>query len=400
MGKFINQYIAISNPEQTKWEETPDGFLRCKTRVLAERVMPYACTELSDLPEGLSFDSGIVQMLVAREDMNDSDSLRSLEGVPVVDWDHTWLTPEVLQQVKSKGSVAGAAYQDGPYLICDLLVTDLQTIQDIKDRKIGEVSAAYTADTVFESGVFDGIPYDAKQTQLRFNHIAVIPEGHGRAGQDVRIMNNKSKQNQNEGDQIMSVVKVQLKNTGKFINTDEEGAQAVAEESDKSGKSVEALMKELADKNVEFEALQAEVETLKGGLSTYKEEMEKLLAEETIEAVAEGMIEEQGEAQSIIENALDADTDEEKKSKETIVNSIKKLHGTKLHTAVLSAIGMKVENMTPEAMKGVFKAHHQICNSLKGRAKKVVGSEMIKNSRNVSAPKERTMEQKLGFPTV
>ena len=44
--KIIN--VQIQNP---KWEKTEDGFLRCKARVLAERIMEYGRDEIGEVPE-------------------------------------------------------------------------------------------------------------------------------------------------------------------------------------------------------------------------------------------------------------------------------------------------------------------------------------------------------------
>ena len=179
--------IAFANKAASpRWEKTPDGFLRCHIRVLAERVMDYDRSEIVDPPPG----SGPIRMLVRKADMAEPESIRSLEGAIVVAGDHTWLTPELVRQ-HGVGNVAGTPRLDGDYLICDLLVTDPETIRAIEAGELPEISAAYTAETLFEPGVFDSASYDALQTRLRFNHIALIRAGYGRAGRDVKILNVK-----------------------------------------------------------------------------------------------------------------------------------------------------------------------------------------------------------------
>ena len=183
--------IAFANKaERPRWEKTPDGFLRCRARVLAERIMPYDRFELEDPPPG----QGLFNMLVTRDEMASPAALRSLEGIPIVAGDHTWLTPELVK-AHAVGSVAGTPKLDGDYLTCDLLVTDPETIRAIEADELPEISAAYLAETIFEPGVFNNAVYDALQTQLRFNHIALIAEGRGRAGRDVRILNVKGGNN-------------------------------------------------------------------------------------------------------------------------------------------------------------------------------------------------------------
>lgn len=407
--KHTNSFHTISQ-EKPKWEETPDGFLRCRARVLAERVMPYARQELAEVPDDLQ--TPIVQMLVDKTTMGTADSIRSLEGMAIVAGDHAWLDPEVIKTYQV-GQVAGTPVLEGPYLVCDLMVTDPTTIQDIKDGKLVEISAAYLADTVFEQGDFDGVHYDAKQVQLRYNHIAILPPGHGRAGTDVRIINKKRKGADTMADE-KKVVRVRLGNTGRFVNTDKEGAAAIAEEekategaSDESGKKLEQLMKEAEEAKASADAANAELEELKGELSVYKEKLDELLSTEAIEHAAMGMVAEQAEAEEIIENACQKTENEKdedfEKRKEEVSNSIKGVHGSALHSKVLTACGVKCENMSPEALRGAFKAQAQIANSQKGR-RSVSGSRLMNNM--APGPKDvvvnqstvRTANERLGFP--
>lgn len=143
-----------------------------------------------------------------------------------------------------------------------------------------------------------------------------------------------------------------------------------------------------------MEALQAEIEELKGELSVYKEKLDELLKEENIEHAAEGMMEETGEAEDIVENAIPDDDEKKQEFK----NSLRKIHGTKLHNAVLTAIGVKTEGMSPEAMKGAFKAQHQITNTI-GKKKTVAGAAMIQNAAQDtgSGMVQRSGHERLGF---
>ena len=393
---FRNSFTQAVPGAAPRWERTPDGFLRCRARVLAERVMPYARHELSCVPDGVAADP--INMLVTRDSMGAAESLRSLEGVPITIGDHKWLTPELVREF-GKGAVAGTPALDGPYLVADLLVTDPEAIAAIESLQCPEISAAYTAETVFEPGEWDGQPYDAKQTQLRYNHIAVIPAGHGRAGSDVRILNRK------KGEQPM--VKLKLAN-GKYVNVDEEAAKEIEASEGASAKSLEETMGALEEKNGELSAVQGEVEELKGELSVYKEKLDELLDTEAIEHAAAEMVEEQGEAGEILENAAilnEKGEEEDEEKKKEFMNSTRKLYGTKLHQHVLNAIGVKTEGMSPEALRGAFKAQHQIANALKARGKapggkKVAGAKLFNAAQPAGAaqPTARTPRQRLGLP--
>lgn len=401
MSSFTNAYTSASfKPSQ--YEKTEDGFLRVRARVLAERVMDYAAKELVALPEELK-GQNVIPMLVNRESMGSGDAFRTLEGAQVVAPEHVWVEPS--NSAVSKGNTAGAACLDGPYLCIDMVITDPETIRMIEAGEIGEISAGYHAESVFENGDFDGIPYSARQTQLRFNHIAVIPYGEGRAGSDVRIINHKK----SEGGKIMpEFVRVKLRN-GKYVNTDEEGAKAIEEDSSatdselgESSKSIETSMKQLEDKNGELADVQSEVEELKGELSVYKEKLEELLSDEAVEAAANEMVAEQGEAEEILENSLIKDGEGNElpqDEKEKVKNSCKGLRGDRLYRHVLGAVGVKVENMSAEGCKGAFKAHSQIIKN--GAFKKVSGVRLMGGMKPAETPagsqKVRNSREKLGL---
>lgn len=336
------------------------------------------------MPDGYS--KPVVNMFVSAEEM--TNAIQSAEGAPLVIGEHAWCTPEVIKEYQI-GQVAGTPKVEDGYMVCDLLITDPQAIEDIESKKFSEISAAYLADAVFE----DGEGFDAKQTNLHFNHIAIIPAGHGRAGQDVRILN-KQKGAQQMADE-KKLVRVQLANTGKYVNVDEETADAISENDtaaeESKAKSLEDTMGTLESKNDEMAALQAEIEELKGELSVYKEKLEQLLSEETIEHAAAELVEEASEAGDIVENAV---CDEKK---EEVMNSIKGLYGTKLQTAVLTAIGVKCENMSNDAIRGAFKAQHQIVKAgVYKNTKKVAGQEMVQNSTS-GQTFTRSALQRLGF---
>lgn len=219
---ITNQFTPLA-PESPKWEITEDGFMRCKARVLMESIMPYGRNELEGLPEG--FSNSTVNMYVPLNEIANSDALRSLEGIPIVAGDHTWLTPENIADYQM-GQVAGAPYIENGAVICNLLVTNREAIEAIKNGKIGEISGAYRAETDFTNGLWNEKTYDCIQKGFNWNHVAVIPKGHGRGGSEVRILNQKTKQEDNK----KMTVRIKLKNTGKYVNVDEEAAPAIEAE--------------------------------------------------------------------------------------------------------------------------------------------------------------------------
>ena len=432
MPTFLNQHYAPAVAHT--WEKTAAGFIRCRARVLKEGVMNYGREELSELPDG--FDAPVVRVLVTRESMGTGESLRSLETAQATAWDHRWITPENAATA-SVGSVVGTPRIDGPYLECDMVITDPQAIADIEAGKLPEISSAYEAGIVFEQGEFDGQPYDAKQVGLTFNHNAIIPQGAGRAGTDVRILNKDQGRYEitgmEDGEEFkayastpetakmvatgknvqqarifdtwehkfinckevvmadeMKLVRVKLRNTGKYINVKEEDAPAVEEDQAKgeevsvgSGKKLEELMAQVEDLNGQIAELTAQAEEGKGELSVYKEKLDELLSDEAAEQKAEGMNEERAEADDIIENVT-ADFPPEKKEevKNALAPGGKRLYGEKMKRAVLNVSGVKCENMSPAEVNGAFRAQHAMIRN--GFGKKVVaGAQVFRNTVDV-----------------
>jgi len=400
--KILNKYTWV-DPERPTWERTDAGFLRCKARILAERVMPYYRSEFTEeIPVS---DIDPILMLCPGDEMASVESLHTLEGAPVIAGeDHTWLSTENVGEHQI-GQVAGQPWIEDGYVCCWLLITNPTAIKQLENKQIGEISAAYTAISVFEPGETANGPHHARQTQLKYNHVLLTGVGNGRAGEDVKILNKK------QGEQKMgevTLVKVRLRNTGQFVNVDEESANKIEADQNEqegkeatSGKDLTAAMSELEGKNQDAAALQAEIDELKGELQTYKDKLDELLSDEAVEAAAEGMNQETGEGEEILENAFPEDLKDEKK-KEEVKNTARKLHGVKKHEFVLNAIGVKTDGMSAPEMKGAFKAQYQIVNATKG--KKTVAGAMLNTGGKTPETKigtdgGRTALQRLGYKT-
>lgn len=62
----------------------------------------------------------------------------------------------------------------------DATVTRKAVVRKILDQRMDQVSMGYRTIIVEESGEYMGVPYDRRQTQIRYNHCAVaIPAGRG-----------------------------------------------------------------------------------------------------------------------------------------------------------------------------------------------------------------------------
>ena len=118
-------------------------------------------------------------------------SLETIDSFKLLPWtdEHAMLGSETegLTPAEKKGihGVIGEnVYFDGTYLRANLKVFSEKLAEKIKKGK-KELSIGYRCAYEITSGIFDGIPYDAIQRQIRGNHVALVEEG--RSGPDVAV---------------------------------------------------------------------------------------------------------------------------------------------------------------------------------------------------------------------
>lgn len=179
------------------WRVDSDGMLRVTAHVVKEGVFAYSASETGCVA-GLAGVDPVLQGVLRTAFT--AEALASLEGKPVTvplrepgqDW-HQWRdTGNTLADGLTVGAMAGKprVTEDGA-LACDMLIFDLDAIRQIQRGELVEVSAGYDGVLVPEQGELNGQPYHALQTNLRFNHVLLLPQGMGRCGRDVRIINSQ-----------------------------------------------------------------------------------------------------------------------------------------------------------------------------------------------------------------
>ncbi len=117
-------------------------------------------------------------------------SLDSLRGAPVTDLHPGGaVTPESYQGVV-RGHVGDDARKDddGKHVAASLYVADAALIRGIEAGQRSDVSAGYDVELDHTPGMTpDGEHYDAIQTTIKYNHVAIGPPGWGRAGTTVGL---------------------------------------------------------------------------------------------------------------------------------------------------------------------------------------------------------------------
>ncbi len=159
------------SPHITK---TPEGFLICHDVPLARLgPMQYRAVELG-LPGN---PEQIVTVNRYAEDVFAPAAIASFEGKDVT----AGHPPENLTAdtwaAYARGHVENVRRQED-FLVGDLIIKDSQLANEVQSGAVREVSAGYTAEFLPDGDCL-------KQTNIRGNHVAVVPRG--RAGHDVAI---------------------------------------------------------------------------------------------------------------------------------------------------------------------------------------------------------------------
>ncbi len=161
-----------------KLERTPVGGVRVPARVTRSGVLEYRRQDGTTSREWRP-----------PEEVFAADSLASLAdaavtvGHPVAGR----VTPESFR-ADAVGYVREAGRADGRFVATMLAVQEAGAISRIDAGELVELSCGYRCTVERKTGVTpDGERYDAIQRGIRYNHVALLPKGGGRAGREVAL---------------------------------------------------------------------------------------------------------------------------------------------------------------------------------------------------------------------
>lgn len=155
------------------------GFLEANVRTARTGIQTYLGSEVGRP------DLKTVNVYRDEAEVFSKASLQSFSKIPVT-LDHP---PEAVNSANwakyAKGTTGDEVLRDGEFLKIGLKVTDGDAVKAIKDGK-RELSVGYTTELLWEDGVTpDGVSYQARQTKITADHIAIVTRG--RAGSECRI---------------------------------------------------------------------------------------------------------------------------------------------------------------------------------------------------------------------
>lgn len=166
---------------------TDQGFLKVPGRFARVGIQEYYAYQVfgKDAKDPMK----IVRVYRPEEEVFHPDSMASFEDNPIT-IDHP---PEGVDAKSWKQHSVGHVRnlrRDGIYLVGDMTIADADAIKDLDDGKI-EISNGYKCKYILKAGVTPGgEAYDAIQTNIRGNHVALVDAA--RCGPACRVFDSQS----------------------------------------------------------------------------------------------------------------------------------------------------------------------------------------------------------------
>jgi len=196
--------------------KTREGYYKGSARVTRTGVLVYR-----------QKDGKPLRILRHPDDVFKQDSLQTLKMIPATN-DHPIVQDSSVLLLDAKtakkfsiGFTGEDVKADGQYVTVSLCITDSEGIEAIKEDGKVELSCGYESTLEDVPGIYNTVPYDARQVDIVYNHVAVLNKG--RAGSDVRLKlmdgsyyelikegDDENLKNQNVKEKSMSLPKVML----------------------------------------------------------------------------------------------------------------------------------------------------------------------------------------------
>lgn len=255
---FLTDTVSVG-----KVRRTGDGYLVADARVARTGIQQYLGSELGrpEMP--------VVRVYRPEAEVFSQDAMRSYAHRPVTIEHPAKMVDATTWKGVAAGQTGEDVVRDGECVRVPLVLMDAAAIKAYEDGK-RELSMGYTAEIVFQDGMTpDGQPYDAVQTQLRMNHLALVDRARG--GAELRIGDGRAPGERYSSADIPSPKENAMSNTktvlvdGLSVETTDAGAQAITKLQQQVNDSAQALadaqakhQAELADRDAKLAKAEAE----------------------------------------------------------------------------------------------------------------------------------------------
>lgn len=239
------QQLRFDKSQVGKIVKTDEGYLRGEAVVTRCGVFKY-----------LNQDGTIRREARLPEYAFKKDSLDSLKMIPVTNNHPTVLVDATNAKELSIGSTGETINIDGENILTTVTINVQDAISEIENNNKVELSLGYTLDLIEQKGVYNGQEYDCIQTNIKYNHLAVVERG--RAG--VSRLNFDSFEcgiivDENITHERENMVKINIDNVDVEVD--------------------EAVKRAFDSLNARFDSATAEADTLKAKLDETEEQLKK-----------------------------------------------------------------------------------------------------------------------------
>lgn len=220
-----------------KTKRTADGFLTTVAKSVRTGIQLYAGSEVGRP------DLRVVRVMRPADEVSSVDSLQSFSHAPITMGHPSEPVTADNWSRLAVGEVSTAAKFDADgWVQLPLVLKDSGAIKRVESGEVRELSAGYTCELEF----VDHADYDAIQTNIRINHLAVVDKA--RAGSDARIGDSWGVGPIHATDtEIKSMTLKTVLVDGLQVETTEAGAQAIAKLTADAARVADAHTKSLAD---------------------------------------------------------------------------------------------------------------------------------------------------------
>jgi hypothetical protein len=179
--------------DRSSVRKTEDGYLTAFARIARTGIQEYAGYEVGKP------DVAVVRVYRPPEEVFHSDAMHSYAHRPVTLNHPKDAVTATNWKEFARGQTGSEVVRDGEFVRVPMVMMDSKLIKSVEDGDTVELSMGYSTELKWEKGLTtDGKEYDAIQTQIRGNHLAVVAAARG--GSSLRVGDDNKETNTMEKD--------------------------------------------------------------------------------------------------------------------------------------------------------------------------------------------------------
>jgi hypothetical protein len=266
---------------------TDEGFIKGEAVVTRPGIFKY-----------ITADGKVSRRLRLPEEVTKPEHLDSMKMMPITNGhpQERWVDVSNARDTMIGQTGENVRAKDN-YPIVPISIVDQAAIEDVKAKRLTELSLGYTAELDFTSGTYKGEHYDCIQRNMKCNHLALVKHGRANASNSGEFAQvNLSDSIFTDSDDAMlddaNIGNVSVdfnclnnekggNNTMMKVNLDSiqyDAAPEVAKALEKANAAIEEKKKCIEDAQVAYKNLQTDHETLQGKHDALADELKKAKA--------------------------------------------------------------------------------------------------------------------------